>query len=60
MLAFINMIAEGDIEAALDFSQTNLKQYTEARVMILTRDSHGKEKEMDVVEVTALICYPEP
>lgn len=30
------------------------------KVKIPTKDINGKEKEIDVVEVTALICYAEP
>lgn len=61
-LRFIQLIADGDLKEAIAFSESNLKLYREHpyKVKIPTKNQQGKEIEIEVVEVTALVCYSEP
>lgn len=60
-MEIINLISNGNISEAILLARDVLGQYAESNVKIPTTDSSsGQIVMIDMLEITALFCYPDP
>lgn len=64
MLEFIELVGEGELPAAIEFASVELARYTrefkDHHFKIPTKNAQGRNVEIDLPEVTALLCYSDP